>query len=275
MKIAFWSPLHGTGTTSSMLAVAIAYAELENKKVLLTQTHYNLNNLEQPLIGDVGEEDFFRDIGIDAVLRHFKSGNITKDQISDCTIQVGRSLYLLAGTRNSSREGYESSMVKGMLSHIFREVEKYYDIVFIDTNSGENEYSLSVIEECDAVVILLDQNLYMLDSFFENDILKNKNIFYLFADYDSESKYSLKNLSHKYKKINKYNSACIMHSAQFSDAISDKKVFKFITDDLDCDRFHTGFTFFTSLKDTVLHLKDFIDRQGTDNTAAPVTEESR
>ena len=275
MKIAFWSPLHGTGTTSSMLAVAIAYAELENKKVLLTQTHYNLNNLEQPLIGDVGEEDFFRDIGIDAVLRHFKSGNITKDQISDCTIQVGQSLYLLAGTRNSSREGYESSMVKGMLSHIFREVEKYYDIVFIDTNSGENEYSLSVSEECDAVVILLDQNLYMLDSFFENDILKNKNIFYLFADYDSESKYSLKNLSHKYKKINKYNSARIMHSAQFSDAISDKKVFKFITEDLDCDSYHTGFTFFTSLKDTVLHLKDFIDRQDTKKPEAPVTEESQ
>ncbi|MBR4816323.1 MAG: hypothetical protein IKZ73_03540 [Lachnospiraceae bacterium] len=275
MKIAFWSPLHGTGTTSSMLAVAIAYAELENKKVLLTQTHYNLNNLEQPLIGDVGEEDFFRDIGIDAVLRHFKSGNITKDQISDCTIQVGQSLYLLAGTRNSSREGYESSMVKGMLSHIFREVEKYYDIVFIDTNSGENEYSLSVSEECDAVVILLDQNLYMLDSFFENDILKNKNIFYLFADYDSESKYSLKNLSHKYKKINKYNSARIMHSAQFSDAISDKKVFKFITEDLDCDSYHTGFTFFSSLKDTVLQLKDFIDRQDTKKPEAPVTEESR
>ncbi|MBO4781709.1 MAG: hypothetical protein J5522_04885 [Lachnospiraceae bacterium] len=275
MKIAFWSPLHGTGTTSSMLAVAIAYAELENKKVLLTQTHYNLNNLEQPLIGDVGEEDFFRDIGIDAVLRHFKSGNITKDQISDCTIQVGRALYLLAGTRNSSREGYESSMVKGMLSHIFREVEKYYDIVFIDTNSGENEYSLSVSEECDAVVILLDQNLYMLDSFFENDILKNKNIFYLFADYDSESKYSLKNLSHKYKKINKYNSARIMHSAQFSDAISDKKVFKFITEDLDCDSYHTGFTFFSSLKDTVLQLKDFIDRQDTKKPEAPVTEESQ
>lgn len=275
MKIAFWSPLHGTGTTSSMLAVAIAYAELENKKVLLTQTHYNLNNLEQPLIGDVGEEDFFRDIGIDAVLRHFKSGNITKDQISDCTIQVGQSLYLLAGTRNSSREGYESSMVKGMLSHIFREVEKYYDIVFIDTNSGENEYSLSVSEECDAVVILLDQNLYMLDSFFENDILKNKNIFYLFADYDSESKYSLKNLSHKYKKINKYNSARIMHSAQFSDAISDKKVFKFITEDLDCDSYHTGFTFFSSLKDTVLQLKDFIDRQDTKKPEAPVTEESQ
>ena len=275
MKIAFWSPLHGTGTTSSMLAVAIAYAELENKKVLLTQTHYNLNNLEQPLIGDVGEEDFFRDIGIDAVLRHFKSGNITKDQISDCTIQVGQSLYLLAGTRNSSREGYESSMVKGMLSHIFREVEKYYDIVFIDTNSGENEYSLSVSEECDAVVILLDQNLYMLDSFFENDILKNKNLFYLFADYDSESKYSLKNLSHKYKKINKYNSARIMHSAQFSDAISDKKVFKFITEDLDCDSYHTGFTFFSSLKDTVLQLKDFIDRQDTKKPEAPVTEESQ
>ena len=275
MKIAFWSPLHGTGTTSSMLAVAIAYAELENKKVLLTQTHYNLNNLEQPLIGDVGEEDFFRDIGIDAVLRHFKSGNITKDQISDCTIQVGRSLYLLAGTRNSSREGYESSMVKGMLSHIFREVEKYYDIVFIDTNSGENEYSLTVNEECDAVVILLDQNLYMLDSFFENNTLKNKNIFYLFADYDIESKYSLKNLSHKYKKINKYNSAYLLHSAQFSDAISDKKVFKFITEDLDCDKYHADHDFFTSLKDTVLKLKDFVSCKKDKNSKMPEMEESR
>ena len=275
MKIAFWSPLHGTGTTSSMLAVAIAYGVSENKKVLLTQTHYNLNNLEKPLIGDVGEEDFYRDIGIDALLRHFKSGNITKDQISDCTIQVGESLYLLAGTRNSSREGYESSMVKGMLSHIFNEVEKYYDIVFIDINSGENEYSLSVNEECDAVVVLLDQNLYMLDSFFEADNLKNKNVFYLFADYDTKSKYSLKNISRKYKKITKYNSARLWHSAQFSDAISDKKVFRFITDDLDCDRYHTEYDFFTSLKDTVLCLKNFINRQSAADIKEQLTGEKQ
>ena len=49
MKVAFWSPFHGTGATANLLALSVAVSELMDKKVLVTQTHYNMNNLEGPL----------------------------------------------------------------------------------------------------------------------------------------------------------------------------------------------------------------------------------
>ena len=260
MKIAFWSPLHGTGTTLSLLAAGIAYGELKGKKIILTQTHYNLNNLERPLIGNIGEEDFFRDTGMDAVLRYFKSGNVTGEQISDCTIKVGNNLFLLAGTRNGNGEGYESTIVKNMILHIISLVEQYYDLVLIDTNSGNNEYSLKIMEECDVVVVLLDQNMYMLDSFFGDDLFPDKKVFYLFADYDPESKYNIRNLSHRYKKMNKDNTGKILHSTQFTDAVCDERVLRYIKENIDCDSNHADHAFFEALRETVRKLDIFTEK---------------
>ena len=39
MKIAFWSPMHGTGTTANLMALMLAIAEDSDRSVLLTQTH--------------------------------------------------------------------------------------------------------------------------------------------------------------------------------------------------------------------------------------------
>ena len=51
MKIAFWSPLHGTGASSGLIAMATAISVIYSEKTVVTQTHYNLNNLERPLLG--------------------------------------------------------------------------------------------------------------------------------------------------------------------------------------------------------------------------------
>lgn len=251
MKIAFWSPLHGTGATASLLATAITLSELKRKKIMVTHTHYNLNNLERPLLGNVNNGDFFRDTGIDAVLRHFKSGNVDGEKISDCSIRISDNLFLLAGTKTSSRAGYESSLVKSMIVHIISIIEQYYDIVLIDTNSGDNEYSMKVIEECDMVIVTLRQDRYLLDSFFENERFKNKKVFYLFGDYDRDSKYSLSNLRHIYKKIQKHNSGEIPHDPQYGDAICDEKVMKYLSFNLTDENAACNDYFFMTLKQTV------------------------
>ena len=259
MNIAFWSPMHGTGTTSALLALSVAYSEMERKKILLTQTHYNLNNLEYPLLGDVREDDFFRDTGIDAALRLFKSGNVTEGQLTDCTIKIGKNLYLLAGTHSSNREGFESDMIKSMIIHILRIAGEFYDVVFTDTNSGVSGYSMKILEESDAVVVSLNQNLFMLDSFLSSDRLKDKKVFYLFTDYDHKRKYNIKNISAKYKQIGKSNSGVIPHSAHFAASICDKKVYGYITDNLGCDSDHTDYGFFSELKDTTDKLGRFLE----------------
>ena len=259
MNIAFWSPMHGTGATSGLLAISIAYSELERKRILLTQTHYNLNNLEYPLLGDVGEDDFFRDTGIDAALRNFKSGNISEEQLADCTIKTGKNLFLMAGTHASSKEGFENDMVKSMTIHILHMAGNYYDMVFTDTNSGYGDYSLNMLNSCDAVVVSLNQNLFMLDAFLKDDRFKDKKMFYLFTDYDSKRKYNIKNISAKYKQIGKENSGLIPHSAHFADSVCDRKVYRFIADNIECDSDHADYDFFSQLKNTVEKLEVFFD----------------
>ena len=181
MKIAFWSPFHGTGATANMLALSVAISELSNLKVLVTQTHYNMNNLEKPLLGDVEDkESFFRDTGLDAIMRFFKSGNLTEEQVNNCSIKVSKNLYLLAGTRASSRESYENKVVQDMVTHIITLVENFYDIVFVDTNSGNNEQSLKVISECDMVIVTVRQGGDALEEALKTSVLKDKKVFYLF-----------------------------------------------------------------------------------------------
>jgi hypothetical protein len=261
VKIAFWSPLHGTGASSGLLAMAAALSVMDSGKTVVSQTHYNLNNLEKPLLGSINNGDFFRDTGVDALIRFFKSGNITEEHIENCSVKISETLYLLAGTKTTNREGYESNIVKGMILHIFSCLEKYYDLVLIDTNSGNNELSMRVIDECDAVVVSLRQNRDLLDSYFDSGLLEGKKVFYLFPDYDCDSKYSMHNLRALYKELNSGNSSFIPHNADYMDAICDEKIMKYITGNLDADKSMAGYDFFTSLKKTVGMFMKFLEQK--------------
>ena len=258
MKIAFWSLLHGSGATSSLLAVASAWSLLHSKKTVVTQTHYNLNNLERPLLGTVGSGEFFRDTGIDALIRHFKSGAIAEDHIRNCSIKIGEHLYLLAGTKTNNREGFENGIARSMMLHIMSAIEKFYDVVFIDTNSGDNRYSMKVIEECDLTVVCFRQNRQLLDYYFEKNPIEGKKVFYLFPDYDIESKYSLHNIMHLYKEINRENSYFLPHDTGYMDAICDEKVMKYMDTKLSLEGFQTEDAFLSALRKVLEKIEAFL-----------------
>ena len=259
MKIAFWSLLHGTGTSSSLLAIATSFSVLRQKKIVVTQTHYNLNNLEKPLLGTVESSDFFRDTGIDALIRHFKSGSITKEHIENCSIKISGNLYLMAGTKINNREGFENGIARSMLVHILSEMEKHFDMVFIDTNSGNNKFSMKVIDDCDAVVVSLRQNRQLLDSFFEMNPFEGRKVFYLFSDYDLDSKYSLHNIRHLYKEINKQNSSYIPHDTLYMDAICDEKVLGYLSSLPMLREKAEKDEFFYALEETVQKLESLVN----------------
>jgi len=225
----------------------------------VTHTHYNLNNLERPLLGNVENGDFFRDTGLDACIRHFKSGSITGENVSDCSIKISDNLYLMAGTKNSSREGYESRIVKNMITHIIGVIEEFYDLVLVDTNSGNNEYSMRIIDECDMVIVSLRQDRYLLDSFFENVGFDTKKIFYLFGDYDTDSKYSLTNLKLIYRKIKRNNSGVIPHNSRYKDALCDEKVFRYLKNNFYSDKDMFDNRFFINLIDTADRILEFAE----------------
>lgn len=233
MKIAFWSPMHGTGTTSNLMALALTVARENSMKTLVTQSHFSMNNLEKPLVGKERSEEVFNDTGLDAVMRHFKSGNLTEEQVGACSMQICENLFLLAGTRVSSRESFDNSVVRSMLTRIISQMEIFYDIILVDTNSGNDIQSLKLIEDSDVVVVTFRQNREMIEKYAEMPAFEGKRVFYLFGSYDDTSKYNLNNLRHLYRFLNKRNSAGIKYDTGYMDAICEGKIIKYITDTLE------------------------------------------
>lgn len=255
MKIAFWSPMHGTGATANMLAVALAVACRKDRSILLTQTHYSMNNLEQPLLGrTTGEEDadYFRDTGIDAVVRYFKAGILSEEILNNCAIDVAPGLSLLAGTRQSSRETYETDVLRSIVGHILGKAQEYYDWVVVDTNSGYSMSSFETVLGADIIVVNLRQSKRMLDDFFANEAyekLKSRKLFYLFGSYDPKSKYNLRNLRHMYKDITAANSGGMPHCTEYMDALCDNNAFRYITTNIVADSDYSDISFFAGLRE--------------------------
>lgn len=270
MKIAFWSPFHGTGATSNMLAISLMFSEHKelSKKCLITQTHYNMNNLEKPLLGDVENAGaFFRDTGLDALCRTFKRGDFTESDIDKCAIKVSKNLYLIAGTQAGKkgdlyRSAFESGESKEIIEKSIDLADKFYDIVFVDTNPGQNSQTKGLLERCDVVVVNLRQDGESLEDALDMPVLKDKKVFYLYGSYDSYSKYTLKNIRKMHKELNKYNSGGIPHCTQYMDALTDNKVLKYISANLYADEDHADYEFFQSVYEVAGLIADMADKKG-------------
>lgn len=261
MKVAFWSPFHGTGATANLLALSVAISELFGKKILVSQTHYNMNNLEKPLLGEVEDsESFYRDIGLDALMRFFKMGNLTEGQVNDCSVKVSKNLYLLTGTKQQSRESYDNKVVQDMVTRIMSIADKFYDIVFVDTNSGNNEQSMKMISDCDVVMVTVRQGNEDLSEVVKNPVLKDKQVYYLFGSYDPYSKYTLKNMRKMYKELTKDNSGGFPHCTQYMDAIADNRILKYMTANLEADEDHPDFEFFDAVRSVAAQLVDMTEK---------------
>ena len=254
MKIAFWSPMHGTGATANLMALMLAIAEDSDRSVLLTQTHYCMNDLEGPLVSGLkgaDREDYFTDMGIDAVIKYYKSGMLSKEILESCATEITDRISLLAGTRQCSRTAFENGMVSRIVERIFDASEEFYDWVVIDTNSGFSQTSTSILKDADIVVVTLRQNRALLDELFRNEEflgIDNDRVFYIFGSYDPDSKYTLSNLKHIYRNISSANSAGLPHCTGYMDALCDRRAADYIRSGLN-DPERSDREFFSALKE--------------------------
>ncbi|NLZ82582.1 MAG: hypothetical protein GX915_02845 [Clostridiales bacterium] len=243
MKIVYWSPYHGqAGTTSNMLINGVLSSILYKQKSILTHTHFTLNNLELPLVGsnakNIDSRGYFQDVGIDALIRNYKSAILTQEDLYNCCISIpNTSLSLLPGTSKNNEVSFEYEMNK-VLINILKSIEGMSDIVFIDVCSGNNPISLKIIEDSDITIVNLSQNQEVIYSYFSTykDIHHGKQ-FYLLGNYDANSRYNLSNIRRRYHKfIKPNNSGVIPHNTGFLDSLNDGKVVEFIRDNISADR---------------------------------------
>lgn len=243
MKISFWSPVHGqTGTTSNIIISAMLTGMIYRKKCILTQTQFNFNNLEAPLVGcnskDVASPEFFRDVGLDTLIRNFKAEKINGGILENCCISFhNTNVRLLPGTAKSNKDsfGYEMETV---LLNLLRTMEEFSGILFIDAASGNNPLSMKIIADSNLTIVNFSQNMSVIDTFFtEYRHLIKGNVFYLFGNYDCNSRYNINNIRTRYRKdITILNSGVIPYCTAYMDAQCGGRVVEFIRDNLTCSK---------------------------------------
>lgn len=244
MNIVFWSPVHGqTRQSSNMIALALMIVLRNGYRGLITQTQYAMNDMEDVIVGRTSRKEardkFYEDVGIDALMRVFKSRQLSKKSIENCSVQLiegdtSGSLALLPGTQSESRQVFNDDMNKALLA-VLREVQRCYDFVFIDVNPGMGEQTKKLIARADLVVINLSQNISLSDKLFREfpEELKNKKVFFLIGSYVLDSRYSIKNMRRRYKQMNDKNSAVVPANVGYMDAIASGTVREFFVRNLD------------------------------------------
>lgn len=252
--------MHGqTGTTSNLLAIAVTSTIIYKYKNMVTQTHFNLNNLEAPLLSTSNNDskEYFMDIGIDALARSLKSSYLDSTVIENCTISLlHKQLSLLPGTTKNNKDIYEFDMSKTILS-ILNAAANCHDIIFIDTNSGRNDLTMKILNNADIIVVNLSQNKNIMDDFTSNYNFNDKKIFYLIGNYDPNSKYNYNNLRKIYRFMKKKNTAVIPYNTEFMDVQSDGEVISYIMKNLECKKEEENAYFIKEVKLAVNKLLDF------------------
>ncbi|MFP4698009.1 MAG: hypothetical protein ACLFMO_04815 [Eubacteriales bacterium] len=235
MLIAFWSIAHGQTANTVNTAVISSMLALENNlKTLICHSHFSRSILEKCFVSTrLLEQDrmgAFSDRGIDALSRLAKNGKLTKNSIPDYTISLLKDnrLDLLVGTETEDHRIFQN--ILDVLNQIFDCSSEFYDVVAVDVHSGlNNQITNAIVERADIIIINLNQNVYLLNDFFSNkDIakyLKDKKHIINISKYDSQSKYTLKNISRKY---NIKDIIAVPYQAQLLDACNDSNILDYL-----------------------------------------------
>lgn len=258
MKIVFWSPVHGQARQSSnMLAIAFTLAMRKKYRILMTQTRFRMNNLEDAVVGRYGQEQqrerFYQDMGLDTLTRCMKRSRLEQPDMENCCVQIltEPKLLLLPGSGARSYEVYYE-MLNGKIVYLLSEAEKYFDYVLADINPGADNISRQLLLAADIVVVNLSQNIGVLDSFFWHypKELSGKKVFYLFGAYLSDSCLNLRNLRFRYGRIKRDNSGSVPLNVGFMDAVSLGKTVDYFETNLESEYGDSNYEFMRTVTAT-------------------------
>ena len=251
MKYLFWSNTRGqAGTSANMIAAAMMNDLLYEKRSMLLQTHFDLNQLEVCLL-ERKKRELICDyrVGIDQLIQGILSGMDTKQLLMDCCLSLTEEcIDFLPGTQAKYREVYEKGLQEAYHT-ILNLAQQCYEDVFIDGCTGMNPFMEQLWEEADYVIVCLSQNTRVLNDFFNNYTYAPEKTLFLIGNYDKRSELNLKNLCKRYKTLTYQNTMVIPYNVGFRDAMSLARVKEFFYQNIYSDKEDSNFEFIEEVKD--------------------------
>lgn len=241
-RIIFWSPERGmTGTTHTAVAVSTLMGIAHKTTCLLMQTNFGSRKVESSFTpyDELRASGAFENsnIGVNALIRLVTSNKLDAGAIQNYAKPVlkGR-LDILYGVNSKDKEGY-MQLVKN-LPYITRKADEVYELVFVDIPKTTGaEYLKNALADSEIVVCVVNQDSTKLTEFFEKientPELKDKQKIIVIGDYNSKSKYNVKNIRTRYKVSDPIYT--IPHNYLFTDACNDGEVVDFFYRNINAD----------------------------------------
>lgn len=236
--ISFWSNGKGeTGKTSSIVAITTLLSINYNYKILVLDTKKNDYAYQDCFWKEDKTIKLIRgsepkvniESGIGGLAKAILSNKTSPEIITNYTRIVFKNrLELLTDSKVEDEEEFETH--KKIFKDIAKIANKYYDLVFIDIDSGlDDETQTTLLENSDLIVVNLPQKLREINEYIrireENMLFSKKLILPLLGKYDSHSKYNPKNVS---RYIKERESICsIPYNTLFFEACNEGEVTDF------------------------------------------------
>lgn len=241
-RIIFWSPERGmSGSTHAAIAVSTLMGITHKTTCLLMQTNFGSKKVESSFTpyDELKASGAFENsnIGVNALIRLVTSNKLDSSAIQNYAKPVlkGR-LDILYGVNSRDKEGY--LQLVNNLPYITRKADEVYELVFVDIPKTTGaEYLRNALSDSEIVVCVVNQDSVKLENFFEriNSIpeIKDKQKIIVIGDYDSKSKYNVKNIRTRYRVSDPIFT--IPHNYVFADACNEGAVVDFFYKNMNAD----------------------------------------
>lgn len=234
MKIAFWSNIRQGGGVSTNLACMAAITAIAGMgRSILLENHYNVNNLAGMLLSPERtamlreSSQYYSKYGIEYILKRLYTGESGERLIRRASIPLlYSSIYYLPQSYIVNKEvfNYEFELVH---KDLFQCLERFSDIVYIDTESTGNASTIQILQEADLIVVNMDQEPASWEDYFENyESLFRKSVF-LIGRYQREYSWSVLKLRRRFQ-IPRDRIGAIPYNMELQTAMQEGRMLQFL-----------------------------------------------
>ncbi len=222
MKVAYWGNCRGSGVTCALTAVGLTAVLAYPFKITIFENHYSKNGVLRYLyprkwLYRVAEAaDGYGRFGED-VRRHGNTGDYPVIELLEKGLY-----YVPQFTKNADLFDYQ------FYCDLMPVLKQYSEIAFIDTQRGNAISSKLILEEADVVVVLLKQDMYEVQSFFQNYSSLVPKTFFIISNYHRKSKVNLSKIISEFG-IRKDCIGVIPHSEEFQFAAAYGRMIEYIS----------------------------------------------
>ncbi len=255
MKIAFWSNANEKcGVSANLAAISVASVIRYPYSIIAMENRLCHNNLGKAFMGntlansldEVGT-NYYDGGGIEGLMRKIYRGDYHSDILPTYLQEIiHKHLYYIPQSRVIHSEIFDYEF-DHCIHPLFRMMEDYADICFIDTASHNNLSTKTILEEADLIVVNLCQKQIILEDFFLNySSLVSKAVF-IISNYDCHSLLNSKRIAKTYD-IPWENMITIPNNEMFQNAFINGTVVEFVSRNYSCIKENPNYVFIQTIK---------------------------